>query len=383
MGGVSAVICEFDPLHEGHRRVIEEAKKRGDTVLAVMSGNLTQRSECALYDKYARAAAAVACGCDVAVELPFPWSCAGAEFFARGGVLTALALGADSFVFGSECAELGVLLSAAELAADPEIEEKVKKSKGDRSAGAASVYDSLFRERGFDLLENDKLAVGYIAAARAAGAENVSFYPVKREPIGEDGKVCASFIREMIRSGKTDGARKYICPEALPFYEDEKTAASLPEKLAELEFLFFRFFGDGEREDAFEATGGVTNLLRRAARSASSPGEFFANAATKKYTNSRLRRAALFSLLGVKKSDLTASPAATVLLACSAAGRRYIAGSSFDSISLLTRPSDVDGLGREAFSQIELMRRADELFSLCCEPPSPAGRFVRMSPSIL
>ena len=54
MGRNTALICEFNPLHNGHKAILAHAKTMGDRVVAIMSGNFTQRSECAIFDKYKR-----------------------------------------------------------------------------------------------------------------------------------------------------------------------------------------------------------------------------------------------------------------------------------------------------------------------------------------
>ncbi len=105
---VVAVICEANPAHRGHARLCETVRARGaDTILAVMSGSYVQRGECAIFDKYTRARAIVACGADIVVELPPPFCCAPARQFAAGGVALAAALGADEIAFGSEAVGAG------------------------------------------------------------------------------------------------------------------------------------------------------------------------------------------------------------------------------------------------------------------------------------
>ena len=57
----AAIICEYNPLHNGHKYHIEETKRLlgVDAVVAVMSGNFVQRGDAAIYDKITRANAAV------------------------------------------------------------------------------------------------------------------------------------------------------------------------------------------------------------------------------------------------------------------------------------------------------------------------------------
>ena len=111
------IISEFNLLHRGHLRLFSACRDMADggAVVAVMSGSAVQRGELAAQDKYARAEAAVRCGCDLVLELPAPWSCSGAEFFAGAGVSVAsdfaAACGADGVLcFGSESGDIGSLV---------------------------------------------------------------------------------------------------------------------------------------------------------------------------------------------------------------------------------------------------------------------------------
>jgi predicted nucleotidyltransferase len=61
---------------------------------------------------------ALACGIDLVLELPFVYACASAERFARGGVALLQATGLDAhLVFGSECGDLAALQRLAGLLA--------------------------------------------------------------------------------------------------------------------------------------------------------------------------------------------------------------------------------------------------------------------------
>ena len=115
MKRISGIICEFNPLHEGHKFIISEAKKISDAVVCIMSGNFVQRGECAVFDKYTRARCAMDAGADLVVALPFPWCAAPAEVFARAGVTIASSLGVTDLVFGSESGSLETIRRAAAL----------------------------------------------------------------------------------------------------------------------------------------------------------------------------------------------------------------------------------------------------------------------------
>ncbi len=94
----TAVICEINPYHTGHQYIFSRAREESDLVIAVMSGNFTQRAIPAVFDKYTRASLLLTPdetgtpAADIVVELPFPWCASGTEAFAMGGVAVALGL---------------------------------------------------------------------------------------------------------------------------------------------------------------------------------------------------------------------------------------------------------------------------------------------------
>ncbi len=102
---VAGIIVEYNPFHKGHEYHIAETRRvtGADFVVAVMSGNFTQRGIPACLDKFTRAECALACGADVVLELPFCYATGSAEYFAEGAVTILDKLGCvDSLCFGTE-----------------------------------------------------------------------------------------------------------------------------------------------------------------------------------------------------------------------------------------------------------------------------------------
>ena len=82
------IICEYNPFHLGHARMLEGLRRQYDAPLVcAMSGNFVQRGDAAVAHKHARGEMAVRCGADLVLELPTPWAMASAERFADGGVV--------------------------------------------------------------------------------------------------------------------------------------------------------------------------------------------------------------------------------------------------------------------------------------------------------
>ena len=113
----AGIVAEYNPFHRGHAWHIARTRRTlgADTaVICVMSGHWVQRGECALTDKWSRAALALSGGADLVLELPTPWAMASAEAFARGAVGLLAATGVvDVLSFGSETGELAPLRAAA------------------------------------------------------------------------------------------------------------------------------------------------------------------------------------------------------------------------------------------------------------------------------
>ena len=111
-----AIICEYNPFHNGHKYHIMETKKKtgAKRVIALMSGNYVQRGTPAIMDKKIRAHAALLCGVDLVIELPLFAAASSAPDFAMGAVALLDKLGVvDYLSFGSECQEINKLKAIA------------------------------------------------------------------------------------------------------------------------------------------------------------------------------------------------------------------------------------------------------------------------------
>ena len=102
---ISAIIAEYNPMHNGHIYHIDETKKssNSDGTICVMSGNFVQRGEPSIIDKWERAKIALLNGIDLVLELPSIYAVSSAEFFAFGAVSLLNSLNiVNNLSFGSE-----------------------------------------------------------------------------------------------------------------------------------------------------------------------------------------------------------------------------------------------------------------------------------------
>ena len=371
-------------MHRGHEYMIGELRRAGvGTVVCLMSGSFVQRGDTAVTDKYDRAAAAVRSGADLVLELPFPWSCASAAYFAAVGVHILSALGIGNIAFGSESAELSRLRAAAD-AADADEGYAPDASQGSAAAYFARIEGAL--GDGERLPPNDILGVEYIRAARRLGTAT-EFIVIKRTGAGfhdTDASAAlpsATAMRAAILRGEL--------PEGLTEASAEILRAAIaagraPATLGALgTAALWRFRSGGAELGRYaECGGGVSGRLVRAAAESGNLADMLTAAATKKYTSARLRRAVIFALAGVMKADLDALPSYTTVLASNARGRSFLAAARKKAgITVLTRPSAALRVeGDAARRQTELFLASEGLYSLALPVPCPAGSFLRQTP---
>ena len=370
---VYGIICEFNPFHNGHKRIIDEAKRLGaECVVVAMSGNAVQRGELAALDKYTRAKAAVLCGADLVLELPFPWSSASAESFAECGV-EILSHFCDNIIFGSECGDINYLRGAAEASSSESfcLEYNSLLESGE---GAAKAYCALLEREGFgDLSSNDLLGVEYIKAA--SKYPNITLHTVKRKgaeyndtALGESACPSASAIRAAWGKGEYE-LQKYIPTEALEVFDEAiKNGEITDEKMLSQALLMHFRLADPEELSRFaQADGGVANRICTIARKVSSFEELFTQLKTKRYTDAKLRRAILFCLTGVEKETLKRSPEYTTLLGASAQGRAVLSAARKDKkITVVTKPADAP----TDSEQYKLGRALEAIFTLGLRAPA-------------
>jgi cytidyltransferase-like protein len=179
---LAAIIAEYNPFHNGHKYQIDKARELLDedlAIVAIMSGNYTQRGELAIADKTYRARAAVLGGVNLVIELPFPYSSSSAEIFATSGVHIANSIGADYLIFGSECGDIDALKKAADILNSEEFKnnlEQIKCSKSSDTMGYPQIVEAAYRKCDGANIQldistpNNILAIEYIKAIKALGA---------------------------------------------------------------------------------------------------------------------------------------------------------------------------------------------------------------------
>ncbi len=372
------IICEYNPLHGGHKYMISRLREMGaERIVCLMSGNAVQRGDLAVMPKYLRASSALSAGADAVFELPFPYSAGSAEFFASAGVDILARLGIDTIAFGSESGDVDVLRELALKAED-------YKPSDNKSIGTAADY---FAALG-DLKSNDILGIEYLKAGKKF-APDMNFVTIKREGAGyhedaEDGAFpSATEIRRAIISGNIDNYSGDQLPEESKHSIREAVEngeIALMKNIESTVLFFWRTADIAKICECAECSGGVAERLSSSAREAGSFEEMMSLAATKRYTDSRLRRAALFGMMGVALDDLKRRAPYVNLLAANRTGLDLI--SDVRDIAVVSKPSRIPE-GEESARQFALTSAIDSLYTLAMKKRRSAGYFVRQSPQIV
>lgn len=399
-----AIITEYNPFHNGHKYQIDKLRESFDeeiAIIAIMSGNYVQRGEPAIADKLIRARAAVECGVDLVLELPFPFSMTSAEFFAASGVHIANALGVvDYLAFGSECGSIDVLTRIAENMINKGFLELVDTYTVDQKyekLGYPAICELAYKDYfGSELEEiffspNNILALEYIKALKR---ENSKIVPitVKREGAGyndtksENTQLQSATAIRLAIAENSQSALDFVPKEAKNIYLQALKNGEMPTEQSRLDAAVISYFRLSSRtacDKIHDAAGGLYNRLCDMSAEATSISSLTSMTETKRFTKARIRRAIWSSFFGVTSSDVRALPQYTQLLAMNERGRsllRRIKKST--DFPIITKPSDYTEHNELVVTQAERAHKADSVFALTHKKAISGNFSLRLTPYV-
>lgn len=292
----TAIICEFNPLHSGHKLLIDYAKSISDYVICIMSGNFTQRGMPACCNKYLRAKHALLAGADLVVELPIVFATAAAENFAYGGVSICNKLGVDNLLFGSECGDIGKLTDYAKLLLDKnvnkQISEEVKRGVSYPKAVSNAVNTPILNK------PNNILAIEYIKSLILSKSDITPLTITREDNFnGEPSKYASSGALRTNSELRTTYTYDFVIKDIDDCIEEKfgAIAASMlslktPDDLRLIEGV----------------SEGIENRIFNAIKS-QGYNKMLDEIKTKRYTRLRLQRIVLNSILNLTKEDVKRS----------------------------------------------------------------------------
>ena len=344
MSKVVGIIAEYNPFHNGHSYHIQNTKAQtgADFVVAVMTGNFTQRGNTSVINKWEKAKMALNGDADLVIELPTIYSISSAENFASGAVKILNELGiVDTISFGMEADDVSTLNNIANVLVNepPEyraiLEHELGKGNSFPKAreNALMMYlNDIKRYANVVKGSNNILAIEYLKALKKQKSSLVPF-GVKREKVYYnstkiiDEYASATGIRNLLLHNQLEEVRKVVPAKSYSIllnnlrqgtyvldiiaYNDEiiyklrsmtvKQIANLPDVSEGLEYLI---------KDVSNKTNNLIELIN--------------GIKSKRYTQTRIQRILLYALLGITKKDMEMSKKITPyirVLGCSEKGK--------------------------------------------------------------
>jgi len=298
------MIVEINPFHNGHKVHIDETRKiTGKGIVAVMSGNFVQRGEPALIDKWRRTKTALLNGVDIVLELPVPYVISGADYFARGSVNLLASTGiVDTLSFGSECGNIQAIKDASQiLAEEPQIykdslKNTIKKGLSFAAAKGIALESTLKNiPEGLLTKPNNGLAMEYCKALALIG-NPMEIITTHRQ----QGGTSATKIRKAFHNGELliDQMPKN-CQEILTDAHKKNETAHLNDFTQIIKYLL-----QSEQTTNINLGEGLENRFRQKAGNYAVLTELISAVKTKRYTRTRIQRAAMQILLKITAQDM-------------------------------------------------------------------------------
>lgn len=326
---ITGIICEYNPLHRGHAKQLSQISSLQGAesgIVCLMSGNYVQRGQPAMIDKHHRAAAALACGADLVLELPVTYSLSSAEGFAAKGV-SILSPFCDALCFGAETPDPQQLMQTAAILLSPEFSNALRKELDYGKSFPAARQDALAAMGFLDFaptLPNDILAVEYCKAILSQGS---AMQPLIIQRAGSYHDTTpdlqnpsATFLRQQLLNGAD--WEPYVPETAIPLFQHAPLHTIAAGERAVLTRL--RTMTDSEFEALPHGSEGLWRKLMHNSRSCGTLEEILTATKSKRYTRTRLDRMVMCAFLGITAQILDAPAPYVRVLALNSKGREIL-----------------------------------------------------------
>ena len=375
-----AVICEYNPFHNGHKYQLAEARRLSgcDKLLCIMSGNFTQRGEPAVFHKYERARHAVLGGADAVIELPAAFAVAPAEVFARGAIHILASLPAVSaLAFGCESGTKEDFLKTARalLSESKQFKATLKENMKDgtsyiRARNAALLASGADVDEALLSSPNNILGTEYCRAILSEGSA-IGPIPVPRVGGGyADTALFKDFSSATaLRAAMLDGSRKAkkALKNNLPEYVRRAALGYKPTCYETAALCAILSVPAATAARCTDCAARPENHSRSMARTNPDFRELLPKVVSKRYTYARIRRVLAQNFLGIDRDSALSyahEPLYIRTLAVKKEGaEETLAALSAGKFPLIARKSDYSLLKKDALACFETDVRANDLYN--------------------
>lgn len=327
MSRVLGIIAEYNPFHNGHLYHIAKSKEEtgAQYVVAVISGNFVQRGNTSIVNKWTKARMALLNGADLVIELPTVYSISSAENFAEGAIKILNSLGiVDTLSFGMEAKDISTLNNIANvLYSEPKeyvtiLSHELKKGNSFPKAreNALMMYlNDIKRYANIMAGSNNILGIEYLKALKRTKS-TINPVGIKREKVLYNDKyivdefASATAIRKMLMTKQLGDISKVMPRNSYLLLGEELKKGHYVIDISRFEKEIIYNLRRMSIEDIAklpDVSEGLENSIKNAADSCNTIEELINIVKSKRFTQTRIQRILLYSLLGITKKQMDIS----------------------------------------------------------------------------
>ena len=327
MSRVLGIIAEYNPFHNGHLYHVSESKQEtgAQYVIAIISGNFVQRGNTSITNKWIKARMALLNGVDLVIELPTIYSISSAENFAEGAIKIFNSLGiVDTISFGMEASDISTLNNIANvLYNEPKeyitmLSHELKKGNSFPKAreNALMMYlNDIKRYANVMAGSNNILGIEYLKAMKKTKSI-INPIGIKRQKVLYNDKyivdefASATAIRKMLMTKQLNDISKVMPRNSYLLLGEELKKGHYVIDISKFEkeiIYTLRKMSVEEIAKLPDVSEGLENLIKNAADSCNTLEELINIVKTKRFTQTRIQRILLYSLLGITKKQMEIS----------------------------------------------------------------------------
>ena len=295
---VIGIICEYNPLHNGHIYHIEKIKEMypDSLIILVLNGYFLERGEISILTKEDKTKVALESGIDIVLELPFIYGTQSADTFADVAIKILNNFHVKKIIFGSESNDVNTLIELAQKQLSSNYDEDVKKYLKNGINYPTALAKAL--KINFNFLPNDLLGISYVKAI-IKNKFDIKIETIKRtnnyhDITSNDAIVSASNIREKLYSN--EDISKYI-----PTYT--KKYILKPDKEMYFKLLKYKINTTSNLNQYLDVDEGIEYRLLKYINKCNNIDEFINYIKTKRYTYNKINRMFIHILTSLKKED--------------------------------------------------------------------------------
>lgn len=312
---IVGIVAEYNPLHEGHKYHIKEAKlaSKADMAVVVMSGSFTEQGNIGVLNKFNRASTAIKAGADMVIELPTIYAVSSAKDFAFGAVKLLNELNIITHIaFGAECENIQSLESIADkfLKYENDIDIKIQASSK-KNTYAKEYLESASKflskeEYSVATLPNNILGIEYLKSLKLL---NSKIKPVLIHRKGSDHSsdktsleskfASSTAIRNLLIKKDFDSIYNLVPKETYSLLKESRLRLNSDI----FDVLKYKVISLGKEglNNILDVSEGLNNRLYTAILNSKSYDEYIMKVKTKRYTLSRIKRICIYIILDITK----------------------------------------------------------------------------------